>query len=80
MKKSIYDLKLHETISLSECGFTNVKRVPNGWIYTTQFTPSELDGRRRIYYDPVINSIFVPYHKEFHPDHYKPEENDKTKD
>lgn len=30
--KTIYDLKLHETLKLQEQGFI-VTRVPGGWIY-----------------------------------------------
>ena len=32
-KKSIYDLKLHETTTIDE-PFIKIMRVPKGWIYT----------------------------------------------
>jgi len=49
--KSIYDLKLHETLEISG-EFIKVIKVVGGWLY--------------IYWNTEPNHIaFVPYHEEF---------------
>ena len=55
MEKTIYDLKLHESMELDSDYFHIVFRVPGGWIYRT-FGSS---------------AIFVPFHGEFDPKYYK---------
>lgn len=50
--KTIYDMRLHETLSLSR--YLEVTRVPGGWVY-------EL-------YDPcseATTAVFVPFDNEF---------------
>lgn len=53
--KSIYDLKLNEETIVDN--FTQVKRVPGGWIYSSFFVgETQFNG----------SSVFVPYNIEFH--------------
>ena len=58
MEKTIYDLKLHETLELDDD--ITIIRVPGGWIYT--------------YYSDYYNQhktssmVFVPYSLEFNED------------
>jgi len=52
MEKGIYDLRLHETLYIDECGGWNILRVAGGWIYQYQ------DGERGY-------KIFVPFDNEF---------------
>ena len=53
--KTIYDLKLHETLQFDDCGlFTSVLRVPGGWFYRC--------------YDKgngIATGCFVPYNEDF---------------
>ena len=58
MKKTIYDLKLHESLLIDK--FILVTRVPGGWIYI--LFGSVEDGIDK---DPM--STFVPYSNEFKP-------------
>ena len=53
MKKSIYDLELHEMLETNNMG---IMRVPGGWIYQT-WNPVKQE------YDP--NGVFVPFNNEF---------------
>lgn len=52
MKKSIYDLELHEETSFPGC---NIMRVPGGWLY------SSWDYDKEHFMIPV----FVPFNNEF---------------
>lgn len=55
MEKNIYNLKLHESLIVTENFVsTLVLRVPNGWVYTA------LDKSRGI-----MSSVFVPINDEF---------------
>jgi len=53
-KKTIYDLKLHESLEITDA--LGVTRVPNGWLYTT----ATIFANRM-----VFSQVFIPYHKEF---------------
>ena len=53
MEKEIYDMKLHETLSIEELDLF-VFRVPGGWIY--DFDRYAADRRK---------AVFVPFSKEF---------------
>lgn len=68
MKKSIYELKLNESLFIikpdliDNSDSTKVTRVPGGWIYTEC---SQGIGEKEI---SVSNaSVFVPYNEEFKP-------------
>lgn len=50
MNKEIYDLELHETVSVS--GNVEVMRVHDGFLYTT-----------RIEYLECATSVFVPFNE-----------------
>ncbi len=54
MSKSIYDLKLHETLWEMDSG-VNIQRVAGGWLYSS-FDENE---------QTIYNSVFVPYNNEF---------------
>ena len=54
MSKTIYDLKLHEHLTLSQ-GF-DVTRVPGGWLYQEWVDNGDTT---------TLSSTFVPYHDEF---------------
>jgi len=55
--KTIYDLKLHESITL-ENGVTKVIRVPGGWIYTNSWVEyGGLDNTPAV----GLSSVFIPY-------------------
>ena len=56
-EKNIYTLKLNESVKIDH--FTEVTRVPNGWIYSIYTDYSSHEG---IY---NISSVFVPYSEEF---------------
>lgn len=61
MSKTIYDLKLHESLDVSENQRSETiicKRVAGGWIYTT-FDYNTHNDRN------VISSVFVPFNNEF---------------
>jgi hypothetical protein len=69
MKKSIFELQLHETINLPKtpltenlADFTKVTRVPGGWIYT-EFNQEIGQNETSI----ATSSVFVPYNDEFKP-------------
>jgi hypothetical protein len=51
MEKTIYDLKLHETLKINN--YLNVMRVAGGWIYSSVAS------------DDMFTDIFVPYSEEF---------------
>lgn len=53
-EKTIYDLKLHESIGVDR--YINVFRVPGGWIYITFNSLDE---------DAQVSNVFVPYNEEF---------------
>lgn len=56
-EKSIYDLDLHEWADIrTRFTFTDVLRVPGGWIY---YNKNLQDGRK--------TGVFVPFDNEFHP-------------
>lgn len=57
MEKTIYQLKLHETLKLP--GGDYVTRVPGGWIYDIPCGGSDEMGYR---------PIFVPFDNEFQDD------------
>lgn len=53
MMKNLYNIRLHELLQINN--YTEVLRVPDGWLYTIYF-PKVGDF-------PVV--LFVPYHREF---------------
>jgi len=75
-EKTIYDLQLNEVITIEQTttGFTEVRKVPGGWIYTTVnyhkqnriSMSSPLDGYAQ-------SSVFVPFkEQEQAPTHFAP--------
>jgi len=54
-EKTIYDLKLHESIYVCEKPSILVVRVPGGWIYNIQYPIEEGHD----------TSVFIPYDDEF---------------
>lgn len=54
----IYHMKLHETIIAADARslFTEVLRVPGGWIYQSFDKSTQ-----------VMGMVFVPWHNEFQP-------------
>lgn len=60
MEKTIYNLKLHQTIYLDTNGNSSVFRVSGGWIYYFQFP-----GMNQ------VNSVFIPFNNEFMEDEPK---------
>lgn len=50
--KTIYNMQLHEDLWIENLNL-NIMRVAGGWIYCYRF------GRTQ------MNSVFIPYHKEF---------------
>jgi len=62
MEKTIYDLKLHETIWVCEID-ANVTRVESGWLYKYE---REIYVKSGDYHDHEISHIvFVPYDNTF---------------
>tara|TARA_R110000737_G_scaffold300687_1_gene307580 strand:- start:6 stop:203 length:198 start_codon:yes stop_codon:yes gene_type:complete len=62
MKKTIYDLQLHETLWVDEID-ANVIKVPSGWIY--KYTNEVYDGNTGSY-KLLVKIVFVPFDKTFH--------------
>lgn len=62
MKKTIYQLDLHETLWVDEIE-ANVTRVASGWIYKYEKEVYVEDGG--YYKQEVIQIVFVPYDNTF---------------
>lgn len=66
MKKTIYELELHEVLILDaqieqrKGGVSIVTRVPGGWIYSFKMASSGSNG-----IGLSESSVFVPYNEEF---------------
>ena len=58
MKKTIYNLQLHETLWIDEIE-ANVTRVASGWLYKYEKEVYVTDGD--YYIQEVIQIVFVPY-------------------
>ncbi len=52
--KSIYDMKLHDELTLHGGAYQLVTRVPGGWLYST-YTGNDMG----------VSSVFVPFNYEF---------------
>lgn len=65
MEKSIYDLKLHETITVGIAYQLDarVTRVAGGWIY--QYMQSETVAIRKDEIKERFSPVFVPFSEEF---------------
>ena len=61
MEKTIYDLKLHQSIQIYN-GLL-VQRVASGWNYI--YTKQVLDGFGDILDDEIVQIVFVPFDNRF---------------
>ncbi len=52
--KSIYNMDLHEELTLPGCSYQSITRVPGGWLYSTYDADSQ-----------TVASAFVPLNDEF---------------
>ncbi|WP_339695857.1 hypothetical protein [uncultured Marixanthomonas sp.] len=60
--KNIYQLALNEEVTIDNAEYknTNVRRVPGGWLYTTEIiTVNDND-----HYTSSLTSAFVPFSKQ----------------
>jgi hypothetical protein len=62
MKKTIYQLDLHETLWIDEIE-ANVTRVASGWLYKYEKEVYEVNSE--YYRQEVIQIVFVPYDNSF---------------
>ncbi|WP_417364266.1 hypothetical protein [Galbibacter sp.] len=60
--KNIYQLALNEEISIEKSEFknTNVRRVPGGWLYTTEIINADDNDN----YTSALTSSFIPFSKQ----------------
>jgi len=60
--KNIFQLVLNEETSIEKSEFKNttVRRVPGGWIYTTEVTNADDNDN----YTSSLSSTFVPFSKQ----------------
>ena len=60
--KNIYQLALNEEISIDKSEFknTNIRRVPGGWVYTTEIINADDNDD----YTSALTSCFVPFSKQ----------------
>lgn len=60
--KNIFQLALNEEISIDKSEFknTNVRRVPGGWVYTTEIISADDNDN----YTSSLSSTFVPFSKQ----------------
>lgn len=63
MSKGIYDLKLHESLELSNANQATIiaMRVSGGWIYTLAVEGESSDSG-------TVSQVFVPYNKDLKPE------------
>ena len=62
MKKTIYQLDLHETLWIDEIE-ANVTRVASGWLY--KYGKEVYEVNSEYYRQEVIQIVFVPYDNSF---------------
>lgn len=59
-EKTIYDLKLHECLSVGDDGLIGVMRVPGGWMYEINYTNQNTTGGTNHVFVPLIEVNGVP--------------------
>jgi hypothetical protein len=62
MKKTIYNLELHESLYDKNIEAT-ITRVASGWLY--KYEKECYNEKQEYYYNEVIQIVFVPYDNSF---------------